>query len=133
MLVADTAARPANPLIYLVDDDEEMLNIAEMSLHGQGYELKRFNNPDDALAALAREPRQPDLLITDYAMLPFDGLELSARSKSAWPALKILMVSGTAGPEILDGAPVQLNHFLSKPYNPKELIRTVRTLLQAGR
>jgi DNA-binding NtrC family response regulator len=118
-----------DPLIYLVDDEETLLDLAEVALLADGYELKKFQNPETALESFAREPRKPSLLLTDYAMGSMTGLELSTRCKSAHPGLKILMVSGTAGPEVLHQAPGTVDYFLSKPYKPAELASTVRALL----
>ena len=121
----------SNCLIYLVDDEELLLDLAEDSLLPDGYALKKFQDPQAALESFTREARKPSLLLTDYAMSPINGLELSARCKSAHPGLKILMVSGTAGPEIMDAAPGAVDQFLAKPYHPAELARTVRSMLAA--
>jgi CheY-like chemotaxis protein len=91
--------------------------------------LKKFQNPETAYAAFAAEPQKPSLLLTDYAMGSMTGIELSAKCKEDCPELKILMVSGTAGPEIVLDAPVKVDHFMAKPYRPTELAETVRTLL----
>src|SRR5205085_6261527 len=92
-------------LIYLVDDEAVLLELAEVALLPDGYELKKFQSPEAALESFGRESRKPSLLLTDYAMGSMTGLELSAKCKSAHPALKILMVSGTAGPDVLRQSP----------------------------
>ena len=119
----------SNRLIYLVDDEELLLDLAEDSLLPEGYALKKFQDPQAALESFTREPRKPALLLTDYAMSPINGIELSTKCKSAHPGLKILMVSGTAGPDIMHTAPGTVDQFLSKPYHPSELARTVRSML----
>lgn len=118
-------------LIYLVDDEEDLLDLAEVSLLAGGYELKKFPNAEAALESFGREPRKPSLLLTDFAMGSMNGLQLSEKCKSACPGLKILMVSGTAGPEILVQSPGTVDEFMPKPYRPSELARSVRTLLDS--
>ena len=129
--MSDSATTPAHDdlLIYVVDDEEILLELAEVSLIGDGYALKTFQNPQVAFESFTQELRKPTLLMTDYAMGSMTGMELSAKCKSAHPALKILMVSGTAGPEVADQAPGTVDKFLAKPYMPAELARTVRSLL----
>ena len=116
-------------LIYLVDDEELLLNLAEDSLLPDGYALKKFLDPQAAFESFTREPCKPSLLLTDYAMSPLNGIELSTRCKSAHPKLKILMVSGTAGPEIMNTLPGAVDQFLAKPYRPADLASTVRSML----
>jgi DNA-binding NtrC family response regulator len=120
---------PRQMLIYLVDDEELLLNLAEVALCKDGYALKKFQNPELAFEAFTRETSKPSLLLTDYAMKPIDGLELSARCKSAHPSLKILLVSGTVDSDFVQSAPVRVDFFISKPYEPAHLARTVRSLL----
>ena len=131
--MADSATTPApdERLIYLVDDELDLLDLAEVSLMAGGYELKKFQSPAEALESFTRETHKPSLLLTDFAMGAMNGLELSEKCKSACPGLKILMVSGTAGPEVLVESPGTVDQFLPKPYRPSELARSVRTLLDS--
>lgn len=117
-------------LIYLVDDEELLLDMAEVALRSEGYTLKRFLNPEAAFQAFTDEPRKPSLLLTDYAMAPINGLELSAKCKSAHPPLKVLLVSGTVDSDFVQNAPVQVDCFIAKPYKPAHLASTVRSLLE---
>jgi DNA-binding response OmpR family regulator len=118
-------------LIYIVDDEQLLLDMAEVALHGQGYEVKKSNDPAEAYSAFASETPKPQLLLTDYAMSPFNGLELSARCRAAHPGVKILMLSGTVTEEIARGSDVHLDGFIAKPYQPTVLADTVRALLRA--
>ena len=121
--------RDGKPLIYLVDDEEMMLNFAEVALLNSGYALKKFQDPRAAFEAFKNEPRKPSLLLTDFAMMPMNGLELSAKCKSSHPALKILLVSGTAGPEVVETSAVSVDEFIAKPYDAGNLAKAVRNLL----
>jgi len=127
---ATTAGRSAF-LIYLVDDEKVLLDIAEIALLADGYELKKFHDPQAAFESFTQEPRKPSLLLTDYAMEPMNGIELSAKCKSAYPALKVVLISGTPGSEIPAQSSVTVDKFMPKPYVPAELANTVRSLLYA--
>ena len=129
---SDPACDEDQRLIYLVDDEEMMLNIAEAILAANGYRLKKFLDPMSALDSFSREPHKPALLLTDYNMSPIDGVELSARCKSEHPELKVLIVSGTAGPDIVIDRPDTVDRFLTKPYQLAELVDAVRALLGPG-
>ena len=122
---------PDDRLIYLVDDELLMLDLAEVALSADGYALKKFQNPQTAFDSFSQEPRKPLLLLTDYVMDSMNGLELSVKCKLAHPALKILLISGTATPEVVQEASGTVDKFMPKPYQPAELARTVRLLLAA--
>jgi len=126
------ATSALSALIYLVDDEELMLDIAEVALMGNGYRLKRFNDPAAAYQSFEQEKPKPTLLLTDYQMQPINGLELSEKCKAASPDLKILMLSGTVGEEITRESKVRLDGFIAKPYAAATLARTVGSLLSAA-
>lgn len=120
------------PLIYLVDDQSVLLDLAEVSLQAGGYVLKKFEDPELALKSFLKARTKPVLLITDYAMGKLNGLELIERCKEVKPDLKTIMISGTASAEILLDATVQVDRFIGKPYQPQNLAEIVRRILAAA-
>jgi len=81
------------------------------------------------LKTFLRTKPKPDLLLSDYAMGKMNGLELIEKCKEIKPELKSVLISGTAGAEILLTAPVKVDRFLGKPYQPAVLVELVRTVL----
>lgn len=126
---AKRTVRRRRPLIYLVDDEPVLLDVAEAVLQAEGYQTVKFSDPVHALRRFRQARTKPALLITDYAMGKMNGLELIARCKQQQPALKTILVSGTAGAEILLDAPVQVDRFLTKPHPSETLCEAVRTVL----
>jgi CheY-like chemotaxis protein len=121
------------PLIFLVDDQPMLLDLAEISLQGGDYSLKKFLDPEEALDVFLKARIKPDLLITDYALGKMNGLELIERCKAAKPDLKTILVSGTAGAEIVLESPVKVDRFIGKPYQPTGLAELVhRVLVEAA-
>ena len=121
--------RKKKPLIYVVDDEALLLDLAEASLQPGGYTIKKFDDPEEALKNFLREKSKPDMLISDYAMGKMNGLELIEKCKQAHPEVKTMLVSGTAGAEIILDAPVKVERFLGKPYQPATLLEMVRRIL----
>jgi len=129
---AQKAARPTgrkHPLIYLVDDQPVLLDLAEMSLQADDYEFKKFLDPESALESFTKARTKPVLLITDYAMGKMNGLELIERCKQLKPDLKTILISGTAGAEVVLGSPVNVDRYMGKPYQPASLADLVRFVL----
>ena len=118
-------------MLYLVDDEEILLDVAEATLTPEGFRVKKFHDPEAALKDFRQAKSKPELLVTDYAMGKMNGLELIQKCKAAHPSLKTLLISGMAGAEIMMGAPVQADKFLAKPYPAPTLVETIRNLLAA--
>ncbi len=93
-----------------------------------GYCVQAVDNGTDALDRVTAEPF--DLLLTDIRMPGLDGLELARKARVTNPALGVLLVTAYAqdalGATDLDGTCTDV---LSKPFNLKELIDRVSTIL----
>ena len=122
--------RKRKPLIYIVDDESLLLDLAEVSLQTGSYQIRKFQDPEAALAGFLAAKTKPDLLITDYAMGKMNGLELLERCKRVHAELRTVLVSGTAGAEIVLGAPLKIDRFLGKPYQPDGLRDLVKAVLE---
>jgi CheY-like chemotaxis protein len=116
-------------LIYVVDDEPMLLELASVILEPLGYGVETFRAPESALRAFTTAEARPALIVTDYAMPTMNGLELLEACRRMQPRQKALLLSGTVGPEFFHNAPVQPDGFLTKPYQSKQLIEAVRLLL----
>ena len=119
---------PRKTLVYIVDDEVVLADLARASLEPGPYVIQQFQDPELALRSFLRAKRKPDLLLSDYAMGKMSGLELIQHCKEAHPDLKTILISGTAGADILQSASVKIDQFLGKPYEPavlRELVEAV--------
>jgi CheY-like chemotaxis protein len=133
---AMTESKPATPqgkksgaLLYVVDDEPMLLELATVILTPLGYQVKTFRDPDAALHAFTAATDRPALIITDYAMHTMTGMDLISECKRLQPAQKIILVSGTVGEEVFRDAQAKPDRFLAKPYEIRELTELVRTVL----
>ena len=85
------------PLIYVVDDEPMLLELALVILEPHGYQIKTFRDPELALQTFAAADPKPDLLISDYAMHSMNGMQMIEQFKRIRPGQKIILVSGTVG------------------------------------
>jgi len=116
-------------LIYLVDDEPMLLELASVILEPLGYTIGTYSSPEAALHAFEVAEPKPVLIITDYAMHTMTGLQLAAACRQIRPKQKVLLVSGTVGPDVCHGAAVLPDRFLAKPYQSKQLIDAVESIL----
>jgi len=112
-----------------VDDDEALVFLVQRLLRRRGYQVSGFTDPHAALAALAQAPWDYDLLVTDYNMPGFSGLELLREARRLHPALPMALASGYVTQEIeqaaMDAGAAALVH---KPNDVEELCATVQRL-----
>lgn len=122
----ETASEPittaAGYSILLVEDEDQIRNIATMVLEQAGYKVVVANNGDDAIQK-HQEINKVDLLITDLVMPGgISGSQLIAELRKSDPHLPVLLMSGYA-------ADRPSNYpFLSKPFTMEALLRKVREL-----
>jgi CheY-like chemotaxis protein len=124
-----TSGAPRKALIYIVDDEALLSDLAEASLQPAEYAVEQFQDPELALQSFLLANPKPDLILSDYAMGKMNGLELIQKCKEAKPDLKAILISGTAGADILLDAPVKVDRFLGKPYQPAALLELARAVL----
>jgi CheY-like chemotaxis protein len=126
---SEQSSRSAPSLIYVVDDEAMLLELASIILQPLGYVVKTFRDPATALEQFAAAQPPPALIITDFAMHQMNGMALAEACRRLHPQQKILLVSGTVGPEIYQNAPCKPDRFLAKPYHAKQLTDLVALLL----
>ena len=116
--------------ILLVDDEVEIIRLLTRRLTRRGYEVAAATDAGQALALL--EQRACDLAIIDFMMPGISGLELAAQCRLRFPALKILMLTGSPVVTEIEAAGYA---YLPKPLeNLQELDSVVeRMLVEAGK
>ena len=119
-------------LLYVVDDEPMLLELASVILEPEGYRIKTFRDPEMALKSFGAANPRPDLLITDYAMHTMTGMQLIEQFRKLEPTQRILLVSGTVAEDIYRESDVKPDYFLAKPYQASQLLEIVATLLQKG-
>lgn len=116
--------------VLVVDDESDVLSLAQATLQRLGYRVLVAENADAALAQLAQSPRV-DLLFTDVVMPgTISGFELAEVALEQEPDLKVLMTSGFSDKIPSDGRHARfLDSLLEKPYRQTEMAQRIRNLL----
>jgi CheY-like chemotaxis protein len=127
------------PLILLVDDDADFVEMNRRVLEAQGYRVQAAHDPAEALAKMAAE--KPDLVVTDLMMSELDsGFSFSRRVKEdprlrEVPVIVATSVTSRMGLDFRprtaeDLAAMNVDAYFDKPVAPKALLDKVRELLQ---
>ena len=120
-------SKPPGPLVFVVDDEPMLLELAEAILKPLGCVVRTFRDPELALKEFPAA--RPALIVTDYAMGRMSGMDLVRECRRANPAQKIILLSGTVDEQVFADAPMKPNRFISKPYQIKDFSECVQSLL----
>ena len=121
------------PEVLIVDDDVDIRAILAFTLEDAGFEVREAADGHQAIAAL--QLRAPDCLVLDVMMPGFDGFGvLRARRQSglAPDARVVMLTARTAERDFVRGWELGADEYLTKPFDPDELVVTVRRLLKTS-
>jgi CheY-like chemotaxis protein len=113
-----------------VDDDEALVFLVQRLLRRRGYRVSGFTDPHEATAALRAQPQDYDLLVTDYNMPGFCGVDLVREARLIRPDLPVALASGYVTAEIEQAALAEgARALIHKPNDVEELCATVHQLV----
>ena len=119
----------SSPTIFVVDDEQMLLDLAEMILEPAGFDVRLFRDPQKALTEYIAARPPPDVLVTDYAMGQMNGMDLIRECKQLNPQQKTILLSGTVDEAIYSGSDVKPDRFLAKPYQINRLVEVIHSLI----
>jgi DNA-binding response OmpR family regulator len=114
--------------VLVVEDEASIASFVSLYLKNSGYTVRTVGTGADALAQV--ETDQPDLIVLDLMLPDVDGIEICRRIRKG-SEVPILML--TARDEDVDkiiGLEVGADDYLTKPFNPRELVARVKSILR---
>jgi two-component system cell cycle sensor histidine kinase/response regulator CckA len=116
--------------VMYVDDDEALVFLVARVLRRRGFTVTTFTDPRQAEAALTANPMDYDLLLSDYNMPGYSGIDLLCHAKAIRPELPVALASGYVTPEIEHSA-IQngASALIYKPNDINEMCETVQRLI----
>ena len=114
--------------VLVCDDDKEIVEAIEIYLRQEGYNVLKAYDGQEAIKVL--DSTEVDLLIIDVMMPKLDGIRatLKIREKNSLPII-ILSAKSEDADKIL-GLNVGADDYLTKPFNPLELVARVKSQLR---
>ncbi|ALS23433.1 response regulator transcription factor [Paenibacillus naphthalenovorans] len=118
----------AQHTILLVDDEKEIIDLLEIYLKNEGFRLLRAANGLEALSILQKE--EVDLVVLDIMMPKMDGIEacLKIREQKNMPI--IMLSAKSQDMDKILGLSTGADDYVSKPFNPLELIARIKSQLR---
>lgn len=117
-----------NTKILIVDDDKEIRNLIAIYLENEGFQIQKA---EDALEALKQlKAHELDLVILDVMMPKMDGLEACMKIREERQMPIIMLSAKSEDMDKIHGLDSGADDYMTKPFNPLELVARVKSQLR---
>jgi two-component system response regulator VanR len=114
--------------ILIVDDEREIADLVEVYLQNENFTVYKYYNATDALSCVARETLS--LAILDVMLPHMDGFTLCQKIRENHLFPIIMLTAKVEDMDKIMGLTLGADDYLTKPFNPLELIARVKTQLR---
>ena len=115
--------------ILVCDDDKEIVEAIEIYLRQEGHQILRAYDGEEALKILETE-KDVELLIIDVMMPKLDGIRATLKVREANNIPIIILSAKSEDADKILGLNVGADDYVTKPFNPLELIARVKSQLR---
>lgn len=118
--------------ILAVDDEKHIVRLVQVNLERQGYEVITASDGKEALQKV--EDERPDLVVLDVMMPYMDGFEVlqNLRRNPSTREIPVIMLTAKAqDADVFKGWQSGVDCYLTKPFNPMELIAFVKRIFSS--
>ena len=116
------------PDILVVDDEQEIADLVELYLKNEGYTLYKCYDGAQALEQIAARPF--DLAILDVMLPETSGFDLCRKIREAYTYPVIMLTARTQEMDKVTGLMTGADDYVTKPFNPLELVARVKAQLR---
>lgn len=114
--------------ILVVDDEKEIADLVEVYLQNEGYRVHKFCNATDALACLSHN--KVSLALLDVMLPDMDGLALLQEIRKTYLFPIIMLTAKVEDMDKIKGLTLGADDYITKPFNPLEVMARVKTQLR---
>src|SRR5574338_396783 len=114
--------------ILVVEDEASIASFVSLYLKNAGYAVRTAATGNGALAEVARE--SPDLIVLDLMLPDIDGIEVCKRIRQRSDVPILMLTARDEDVDKIIGLEVGADDYLTKPFNPRELVARVKSILR---
>lgn len=114
--------------ILIIDDDEQIRNLIAIYLENEGFEALKVSNAVCGLALL--EEQEVDLIILDIMMPQMNGIDAAFKIREEKNMPIIMLSAKSEDMDKISGLTAGADDYLTKPFNPLELIARVKSQIR---
>ena len=114
--------------ILIIEDENEIADLLEVYLKNEGLEVNKAACSKDGLAII--EGEEIDLLILDIMLPDIDGLTLCRQLRERYLFPIIMLTARSSDMDKINGLSMGADDYITKPFNPLEVVARVKTQLR---
>jgi DNA-binding response OmpR family regulator len=114
--------------VLVVEDESSIASFVALYLKNAGYSVRTAATGSEALAQVAAQ--QPALIILDLMLPDIDGLEVCRRIRQGNDVPILMLTARDEDVDKIIGLEVGADDYLTKPFNPRELVARVKSILR---
>ncbi len=114
--------------VLVVEDETSIASFVALYLKNAGYGIRTVGTGQEALDTLARE--RPDLIVLDLMLPDLDGIEVCKRVRQSSDVPILMLTARDEDVDKIIGLEVGADDYLTKPFNPRELVARVKSILR---
>ena len=114
--------------ILVVEDEASIASFVSLYLKNAGYDVRAVTTGGAALTQVASE--QPALIILDLMLPDIDGIEICRRVRKTSDVPILMLTARDEDVDKIIGLEVGADDYLTKPFNPRELVARVKSVLR---
>ena len=114
--------------ILVVEDEGSIASFVSLYLKNAGYGVRTASTGNDALNQVGQE--MPGLIVLDLMLPDIDGIEVCRRIRQSSDVPILMLTARDEDVDKIIGLEVGADDYLTKPFNPRELVARVRSILR---
>jgi DNA-binding response OmpR family regulator len=114
--------------ILIVEDESSIASFVALYLKNAGYSVRTVGKGADALDQVSSDP--PSLTILDLMLPDIDGIEVCRRIRKTSDVPILMLTARDEDVDKIIGLEVGADDYLTKPFNPRELVARVKSILR---
>ena len=114
--------------VLVVEDEASIASFVALYLKNAGYEVRTAANGTEALSAVGSS--QPSLIVLDLMLPDIDGIEICRRIRQTSDVPILMLTARDEDVDKIIGLEVGADDYMTKPFNPRELVARVKSILR---
>jgi DNA-binding response OmpR family regulator len=114
--------------VLVVEDEASIASFVSLYLKNAGYDVRTAATGGEALSAVASS--QPSLIVLDLMLPDIDGIEICRRIRQSSDVPILMLTARDEDVDKIIGLEVGADDYMTKPFNPRELVARVKSILR---